>query len=89
MDLQENVREYNQLFVDLTAAYRKRGFKDYGLEGEWRRAIHQVESDSGEIKQPAPAAQSAAVAARREGLPLARGKRLCGQRVFETPDAPR
>jgi signal transduction histidine kinase/ActR/RegA family two-component response regulator len=44
MDLQENVREYNQLFVDLTAAYRKRGFKDYGLEGEWRRAIHQVES---------------------------------------------
>ena len=43
IDLQENVREYNQLFVDLTAAYKKQGFKDYGLEGEWRRAIHQVE----------------------------------------------
>jgi len=43
-DLQANVREYNQLFIDLTAAYRKRGFKDYGLEGDWRRAIHEVES---------------------------------------------
>lgn len=38
------VNEYNSLFLQLVDAYRKRGFKDWGLRGEWRQAIHDVEN---------------------------------------------
>ena len=38
------VNEYNSLFLQLVDAYRKRGFKDWGLQGEWRQAIHDVEN---------------------------------------------
>lgn len=41
--LLEFVNEYNSLFLKLVDAYRKRGFKDWGLQGEWRQAIHDVE----------------------------------------------
>lgn len=30
-------------FLKLVAAYREKGFMDWGLEGEWRRAAHDFE----------------------------------------------
>ena len=53
IQLQQSIREYDRLFLQLATAYRKRGFKDFGLEGEWRQAIHEVELDlerSGNLK---------------------------------------
>jgi PAS domain S-box-containing protein len=40
--LQELVDGYRGVFTDLVAAYRNRGFKEWGLEGEWRRSMHEV-----------------------------------------------
>jgi PAS domain S-box-containing protein len=37
------VNDYNAIFLQLVATYRERGFKDWGLLGEWRLAIHDVE----------------------------------------------
>ena len=37
------VNGYRRGFVELLAAYQKRGFKEWGLEGEWRRAMHEIE----------------------------------------------
>ena len=37
------VNEYNQIFTELVSTYQKIGFKDWGLLGQWRRAIHEVE----------------------------------------------
>jgi PAS domain S-box-containing protein len=38
------VNEYSNIFTELVATYQKIGFKDWGLLGQWRRAIHAVES---------------------------------------------
>ena len=37
------VKEYRNIFTELVATYQKIGFKDWGLLGQWRRAIHAVE----------------------------------------------
>jgi hypothetical protein len=37
------VKVYQDSFVKLVAAYREKGYKDWGVEGEWRNAIHDVE----------------------------------------------
>jgi PAS domain S-box-containing protein len=42
--LMQLVHEYSNIFSELVATYQKIGFKDWGLLGEWRRAIHAVES---------------------------------------------
>jgi PAS domain S-box-containing protein len=41
--LMQLVNEYNQIFSELVDTYQKIGFKDWGLSGQWRRAIHEVE----------------------------------------------
>jgi len=43
--------EYEQIFTQLIHLIKYRGFKDYGLEGYMREAIHQVE-DSGKVHLP-------------------------------------
>jgi PAS domain S-box-containing protein len=42
--LMQLVYEYNQIFTELVNTYQKIGFKDWGLLGQWRRAIHAVEA---------------------------------------------
>jgi methyl-accepting chemotaxis protein WspA len=37
------LKTYQDDFLKLVAAYRERGYKDWGTEGEWRSAIHDVE----------------------------------------------
>jgi hypothetical protein len=44
--VQNSVARVEQGFLHLQELLRKRGFKDYGLEGELRRAIHAVENSS-------------------------------------------
>jgi putative methionine-R-sulfoxide reductase with GAF domain/DNA-binding Lrp family transcriptional regulator/HAMP domain-containing protein len=39
-------KEYNLLFTALSKSVRERGFKDYGLEGQMREVIHQLEDES-------------------------------------------
>jgi methyl-accepting chemotaxis protein len=41
--LQGVVDGYRGAFLELVAAYRKRGVKEWGLEGEWRRAMDELE----------------------------------------------
>jgi methyl-accepting chemotaxis protein len=38
------VKTDNESFQDLAAAYREKGYKDWGVQGEWRKAIHDVEA---------------------------------------------
>ena len=42
--LMQLVKEYSNIFTELVATYQKIGFKDWGLLGQWRRAIHAVEA---------------------------------------------
>lgn len=42
--------KYNISFLKLVEAYRERGFKDWGLLGEWRQAIHNVEHEVSRMK---------------------------------------
>jgi methyl-accepting chemotaxis protein WspA len=37
------LKAYQDEFLKLVAAYRERGYKDWGIEGEWRTAIHDIE----------------------------------------------
>ena len=37
------LKTYQDDFLKLAAGYRERGYKDWGTEGEWRTAIHDVE----------------------------------------------
>jgi methyl-accepting chemotaxis protein WspA len=37
------LKAYEDDFLKLLAAYREKGHKDWGTEGEWRKAIHDVE----------------------------------------------
>jgi methyl-accepting chemotaxis protein WspA len=38
------LKTYDDTFLKLVAAYREKGYKDWGVEGEWRKAIHDVEA---------------------------------------------
>jgi PAS domain S-box-containing protein len=42
--LMQLLKEYSNIFTELVATYEKIGFKDWGLLGQWRRAIHSVEA---------------------------------------------
>jgi PAS domain S-box-containing protein len=42
--LMQLVNEYSNIFSELVETYQKIGFKDWGLLGQWRRAIHEVEA---------------------------------------------
>jgi len=44
------LNQYNRCFLALVKAYHKRGFKDWGVLGEWRQAIHTVENDVSQMK---------------------------------------
>jgi len=48
--IKQLLNEYNDFFLKLVEAYRKRGFKDWGLLGEWRQAIHNVEHEVSQMK---------------------------------------
>ena len=48
--IKQLLNEYNDFFLKLVEAYRKRGFKDWGLLGEWRQAIHNVEYEVSQMK---------------------------------------
>jgi PAS domain S-box-containing protein len=37
------VNEYSNIFNELVDTYQKIGFKDWGLLGQWRQAIHEIE----------------------------------------------
>jgi len=37
------VREYSAIFTEMVDTYQKIGFKDWGLLGQWRQAIHETE----------------------------------------------
>jgi PAS domain S-box-containing protein len=39
--------EYRKNFVEAVKVYRLRGFKEWGLEGDWRRAMSEVEGSLG------------------------------------------
>ncbi len=41
--LKQLVKEYSSTFTELVDTYRKIGFKDWGLLGQWRQAIHEAE----------------------------------------------
>jgi len=51
----ENVKvaseEYSSLFDNLSKLVRERGFKDYGWEGQMRKAVHQLENNSSLSKE--------------------------------------
>jgi methyl-accepting chemotaxis protein len=48
-DLNKSLTEYHTTFGKIVSAYLKRGFKDYGDEGELRKAIRQVEESDARI----------------------------------------
>ncbi|HYW83286.1 MAG TPA: methyl-accepting chemotaxis protein, partial [Spirochaetia bacterium] len=52
-DLRGAVDGYNQSFAKLVAAYRERGFADWGAEGDWRTAAHDIESRLSPVGNPA------------------------------------
>jgi PAS domain S-box-containing protein len=49
--LMQLVNEYNQIFTELVNTYQKIGFKDWGLLGQWRRAIHEVERQIAQMRR--------------------------------------
>ncbi len=52
-DLRSAVAGYDQTFNKLAAAYRQRGFQDWGAEGAWRAAAHDIESRLASLRNPA------------------------------------
>ncbi len=48
-ELNKSIAKYHATFQKIVAAYRQRGFKDYGDEGELRKAIKAVETSSYKI----------------------------------------
>ena len=52
-DLRSSVKAYDVAFGKLVEAYRARGFADWGAEGAWRVAAHDIESRLAELKNPA------------------------------------
>jgi methyl-accepting chemotaxis protein len=47
LSIENQLTDYHQLFIQLEKEKRELGFKDWGIEGEMRKAIHKVE---GELK---------------------------------------
>ncbi len=45
-DTKTRLKDYTVAFYSLVEKYKKRGFKDWGDEGELRKAIHSVEKDN-------------------------------------------
>jgi PAS domain S-box-containing protein len=41
--LLQMVDEYSNIFNELVETYQRIGFKDWGLLGQWRKAIHEIE----------------------------------------------
>ncbi len=41
--IRDLAKKYVAAFTALAAAFREKGFKDWGIEGAWRKAIHDVE----------------------------------------------
>ncbi len=52
-DLRSSVKAYDDAFGRLVAAYRQRGFADWGAEGAWRVAAHDIEDKLSRINSPA------------------------------------
>jgi PAS domain S-box-containing protein len=50
--LMQLMKEYDNIFTELVETYQKIGFKDWGLLGQWRRAIHAVEAQIAEMNRP-------------------------------------
>ena len=48
--LSRMIDTYNSIFLQIIAVYRERGFKDWGLLGDLRKAIHDVERSIFSIK---------------------------------------
>lgn len=44
-DLKKYIDEYKMLWSEIVVSVIKKGFKDYGLEGEMRQYIHQIEDN--------------------------------------------
>lgn len=42
---EKSLNAYDHTFLEIVNAYQQRGFKDYGLEGELRKAVHDAESE--------------------------------------------
>ncbi len=53
VDLRAAVTAYQASFQKLVAAYKERGYADWGAEGELRAAAHDVESEVDRLKNPA------------------------------------
>jgi len=47
------LERYDHDFQALVAAYREKGFRDWGVEGEWRKTIHAVEQQVQQTRDPA------------------------------------
>jgi len=43
LQMSELVAKYNEEFLEMVNAYRTLGFRDWGLEGQWRRLIREIE----------------------------------------------
>jgi signal transduction histidine kinase len=52
-ELLELSDQYQHLFSEIVKTYREIGFKDWGLLGEWRQAIHTVEQAVPQANHPA------------------------------------
>jgi methyl-accepting chemotaxis protein len=52
-DLRAAVKGYGDSFAKLASAYQARGFSDWGAEGDWRAAAHDIESRLSSVKSPA------------------------------------
>jgi methyl-accepting chemotaxis protein len=52
-DLDDKADLYVNRFRDLTRAYHKLGFKDWGVEGDWRKIIREIEDAIKAINDPA------------------------------------
>jgi HAMP domain-containing protein/putative methionine-R-sulfoxide reductase with GAF domain len=44
--IKKSFEEYSRLFIGLTKLVKQRGYRDFGLEGEMRNAIHNLENGS-------------------------------------------
>jgi methyl-accepting chemotaxis protein len=42
--LRTSVKAYNESVRALAAAYREKGYKDWGVQGDWRKSIHDAEA---------------------------------------------
>jgi methyl-accepting chemotaxis protein len=41
-EIESSLERYNEIFKQIVEATRKKGFKDYGIEGEFRKAAHEL-----------------------------------------------